>query len=586
MDGNSLPKKQYLTRRGSRFYLRRRVPDELREALGKTEVVESLKTSDRREAQYRLSQRMAELDAEFERLRRPRSVTVSSLNEMTFLHIDDLVGAWAETELQEEHLRAEHDRPDEEVLSSGEIAGDEHDLRSELSALRNGGDPSLRSRIEAAADRLLIESGFPCEPLPSSGIFSRVQRVANIDKKSPKYDYLCRKVANALERILSARLLLSHGGSAAANSALGSSDRRIRYSATNLGNAIDGFKADRARRLVRPKTELDTNVAIRVIEEVLGREMPLEQIDIAACRRVISIFERLPVNAAKKFPKLTYVEAAEKADQEGIQRVSMSTAGKNIRIFSSILNWAVDEGMLDRNPVPMNALRGRRQHDEHSRSPFTTEQLRRIFSAPLYAGCVDDEYNYMTPGPNRPRGARFFIPLLALYHGCRLNELCQLRVDDVISKNGILALDLTAKKTDQRVKNSASKRIVPLHETVLRAGFEEFVESMRAKGEERLWPELEVNSRGYYSDAFQKWFSRFLEKADAREGKKSFHCFRHNFRDAAREASMESEMARALGGWTRRSIDEFYGAGPSVERLKAQIDKISYEGLDLSHLFS
>lgn len=58
-----------LVRRGTRYYYRGRVPEDLKHHYGKSEIIVSLKTSDRLEADYALSQMKATLFAEFARIR-------------------------------------------------------------------------------------------------------------------------------------------------------------------------------------------------------------------------------------------------------------------------------------------------------------------------------------------------------------------------------------------------------------------------------------------------------------------------------------------------------------------------------------
>ncbi len=67
-----------------------------------------------------------------------------------------------------------------------------------------------------------------------------------------------------------------------------------------------------------------------------------------------------------------------------------------------------------------------------ARLPFSTEQLRAIFNAPPY----DDA--------DAPRGARFYVPLVALYSGARLNEICQLATDNVQTMDGVQVIVIRA----------------------------------------------------------------------------------------------------------------------------------------------
>ena len=253
-------------------------------------------------------------------------------------------------------------------------------------------------------------------------------------------------------------------------------------------------------------------------------------------------------------------------------------------------NWR-----LIRNPAEGLAIPDDR-NERDLRSPFTVEQLKAIFSAPLYTGCKDDEEGYGIPGPNIIRRGRFWVPLIALWTGMRLGEVCQLRTNDVTAYEGvpvILINDAGEPGEDEgdrkRIKTAAGKRFVPVHPELERIGLLVFAEHMKSKGETRLFPEIAPDTLGYLSGTFSKWFNdkrRFLGKVGVASPGVSFHSFRHNYRDALREAEISLERVRALGGWRRDSGGEesIYGRGLQAATLYAEIKKVRYPGLDLSHL--
>lgn len=94
------------------------------------------------------------------------------------------------------------------------------------------------------------------------------------------------------------------------------------------------------------------------------------------------------------------------------------------------MNWAVNEELADRNPAKALRLPDPVAKRD-KRLPFSKTQLRQIFDAPLYRGCVDGLRGYNRVGPERPRNARFWVPLIGLFSGARLGEICQLDVADV-----------------------------------------------------------------------------------------------------------------------------------------------------------
>lgn len=213
-----------------------------------------------------------------------------------------------------------------------------------------------------------------------------------------------------------------------------------------------------------------------------------------------------------------------------------------------------------------------------------------MFSAPLFTGCRDDGHGYAMPGPNRPKNARFWIPLIALFNGLRLNEACQLDVADIQTVDGIVCFVITASAcgpTDKRLKTASSERVVPIHPELLRLGFMGFVDK-RARAGEKLFGEVALGATGYRSATFSAWFARFAAKAGANTEKTCFHSFRHSFRDALREAGIPRDIALALGGWSRppgscdsSSVSDVCGRGYRIETLFEAIRKVGYPDLDL-----
>ncbi|KUM25970.1 hypothetical protein AU467_23535 [Mesorhizobium loti] len=139
----------------------------------------------------------------------------------------------------------------------------------------------------------------------------------------------------------------------------------------------------------------------------------------------------------------------------------------------------------------------------------------------------------------------------------------------------------------KRVKTAAGHRFVPVHPELKRIGLLTFVTDQRAKhpADAALFPELPAGTTGYRSDPFSKFFARFLDKVGITDQKKVFHSFRHNYRDALREADISIEKVRALGGWTTGNTEDAYGKGLSAGTLAAAIKTVGYPGLDLSHLY-
>ncbi|WP_193378797.1 site-specific integrase, partial [Sphingobium sp. ba1] len=358
-----------------------------------------------------------------------------------------------------------------------------------------------------------------------------------------------------------------------------------------IGDVYDRYIAD-PKHAWSKRTAIAHTTTRKWVVEAFGEATSLNEITREACREFVELLRNMPAHADKRFPKLPMREAVAAAKLSGEQRlINAANVNAYINRFGGVMNWAMNEGYIDRNP-----LKGLKLTDpvkkRDKRRPFSTGQLTRIFTAPLYVGCLDDERGYAVPGEQRPRRGRFWLPLLALFGGLRANEGAQLEVSDVQWIDNIPCLRIaegwSQTGDEKRVKTGASERIVPIHDALVSFGFLAFVEAQRVHGETNLFPELPIGHLGYRSTGLSRWFARFLIGADAAGPLTCFHSFRHNFRDGLRESKVDRDIALLLGGWTTdgkgTAIADNYGSGYSASTLAEALNTVRYPTLDLSHL--
>ncbi len=351
-----------------------------------------------------------------------------------------------------------------------------------------------------------------------------------------------------------------------------------------LNQLVEGFLNDPRRRGVSEKRRIDYEMVFRILREVWGGQKRVRDLVREDFREVSRLIRAIPKHSTKIFPGIAFAEAARRAEENELPKLNPKTVASHLQKVSTLFRWAEDEDYVERNLARGLADPGAGTHSEDDRHPFSIEELQKIFSAPLFSGCIDDQRNHARPGPNRPKRARFWVPLIGLFHGMRLNEICQLRVDQLCHEGGIWFFDVRAADVGQRLKTQQSRRRVPVHPILGRAGIVEYAVRLRDDGQSRLFPELSMDSRGYYSRKLTRWFPRFLLSCGVQSERKSFHSFRHNWRDAARAAKISSEVAEAIGGWGRKNTAAKYGSGYSLRFLQGEISKIEY-ALDISHLY-
>jgi integrase len=192
------------------------------------------------------------------------------------------------------------------------------------------------------------------------------------------------------------------------------------------------------------------------------------------------------------------------------------TINKNLERMSSLLKFAISKPKyaLRHNPFSGHSL------DDSSvrqREPFTIDELFSLFSAAEHS-----QRRYKTT-------YSYWLPLMGLLTGARLNELCQLHLSDFEIIGGIHCINIQDAEDGQRVKNNSVRRLVPVHDKLVEFGLIRHVERLRNHGCDRLFPNLELTEDGY-GKVPSKWFGRFKERCGIIEKHtKVFHSFRHTF---------------------------------------------------------
>ncbi|MBF0503288.1 MAG: site-specific integrase [Candidatus Riflebacteria bacterium] len=158
----------------------------------------------------------------------------------------------------------------------------------------------------------------------------------------------------------------------------------------------------------------------------------------------------------------------------------------------------------------------------------------------------------------------------------RLNEICQLRTEDIVTVDGILAFDLN--DTGEKVlKNLTSSRIIPIHPDLIRIGFLDYVAVIREKGLPRLWMKL-TRREDSYAKQFSSYFQRFNRKYITDNPRKVMHSFRHMFANQLKQACVRTEIISELLGHTHGSISiDRYGKPFDAKTLLGSMNALRFE---------
>lgn len=298
----------------------------------------------------------------------------------------------------------------------------------------------------------------------------------------------------------------------------------------------------------------------------------------------------LPADLHQTRRRLKVTTLAELVEaSEGLPRMLGTRADAYVSKISEAFKWAAQRDYIRKNPAAGVIERSKKTtRDQDDQPEFTDENLGLIFSAPWFVNGKGERTAGGTYSSFRPY--QFWMPLLALFTGGRLNELAQLHLTDVKrTPGGTWFLDFNrtsganADEPDKRFKTRNSIRQVPLHPELIRLGLPDYAQALRGAGHDRLFPELRFDRVKGYSKQCGQWFDeRFLGKLlkIPRDGKQVFHSFRHNFvsalyrLDPAPGEFTINELSGHERGETMSAIRYAKGLGPDA--LQIHVDRLTF----------
>jgi integrase len=263
-------------------------------------------------------------------------------------------------------------------------------------------------------------------------------------------------------------------------------------------------------------------------------------------------------------------------DMKFAKTLSIERINKNLQRAGMLFEYAIRHGIYEGvNPgTDLNLPDNKWAADK--RAPFTDSELERLFRSNKY---IQDSFN---------KAYRFWIPILGLFHGMRLNEIAGLYLDDVKqSDDGVWYFDLFSRKSNPK----AARRVAPLHPFLIsELNFLDHVEKMRGQGFDRVFPELS-KSRDGYGKNFSRWFNETYKQEcgiESKDGRmRDFHSFRTTFVTRLRHYKVHDRMLKSVVGHSTNIdiTDRYTDPYPPEQLLKEVIERVDFHRtIDLSHL--
>jgi len=262
-------------------------------------------------------------------------------------------------------------------------------------------------------------------------------------------------------------------------------------------------------------------------------------------------------------------------------RLSVDTQTKLISRMTSLWNFLIDEypEYVTQNVFKKKSVTITSRKAKDKRESFTDEDIKTIFHHKNFLPAIFEAHDNQ-----KIKYPYFFIPILALLMGARLEEICQMRVTDIKKVNGIWVYRIREEgeygDEETRVKNPYSERDIPLHQELVHTlDFVRYVKHIKKLGYERVFWELPKRGNVYSKNVGKFFNQKYLVKLGLKKKGKSFHSFRHSVETHLSNSNVNGRYIDFLQGHSQKGIGGsvyMKGIKPEV-LLKDCVDKLSWD---------
>ena len=482
------------------YHLRIRIPKDISPYFPFNELKRSLHTSTYKQASSLVKSYVAEAEKVFTMIR-SKTLTTPMIFKIVEKYLDNLLSDYEkeiDTVLREKH---EH----EEIQKY---------------AIENA-DRNIKKNKEFLAKNKYVEA----RQKKAVNILEKNEIV--VDKDSPEFRELCKELVLAsitMSEVLKSRLT---GDQHPYDVEL-----RNRKKSNTLQDVMEGYlqkseKINKYRSLAKLPEKFK-----KIIEcfeyETNENVILLSNIDNNLTLKVAERLKKYPSYRFARYPDKTLDEIYKMND---VQYSSYTTVEEEIKLLSALFTFALKRfDGLDRNfadDISKEILGKVTEMESECRDVFRPEDIKEILK-----NLIEVKRKNFHSSPHL-----FLIPLIALYSGMRVNEICQLYVEDIKQIGGMWCFDNNENHLGKSLKNTNSKRINPIHHDLVEIGLISFCESQKKKGMTLLWQGVRKIScdyyeiRGSHSHYFDKWFNGTFKKKLklSNPEKQTFHSFRHTF---------------------------------------------------------
>jgi integrase len=361
---------------------------------------------------------------------------------------------------------------------------------------------------------------------------------------------------------------------------------------------------------IKPEDQINNKLVTELVEEFLNEKMVIANVvkkTLTSYRDALNVFldildnptiakvnrvnvqlyknslMKLPKNM-NKLPQLRNKTILEKINS-GFETIAPTTIKNTARKVKEFLKWGFEQKYFEEDfGQILSGIVKKSKKDNENTASFDDHDLNKIF------GYTEYQLNLFKGYP-----FRYWIPLIGLYTGCRLNEICQLYVKDICNDDGIHYFNITKEnhrlingKIDKKLKSFASERKIPIHKKLIDLGIFDYIEEVRKHNEERLFPHLNYSKSDEkyirkVSDFFNSTYKGKgllnivgIEKKTS-NGSKNFHSFRKTMRNHLYQIGIDPNKIDDIIGHEKQGTgNKVYSNPLNLKEKKKIIDSVIF----------
>ena len=331
----------------------------------------------------------------------------------------------------------------------------------------------------------------------------------------------------------------------------------------------------------RKETIGETEQTYEDVKELIG-DKPIGEYTNLDGRNFRTAIISLPKNRKKmkQYRDFNLLQLLE-MDVPEEDRLSVDTQTKLISRMTSLWNFLIDEypEYVSHNVFKKKSVTVTSRKAKDKRESFTDDDIKTIFHHKNFLPAVFEGHGRQTI-----KYPYYFVPILAVLMGARLEEICQMRVADIMKVDGIWVYRIREEgkynEEETRVKNPYSERDIPLHpELIDTLKFVQYVKHIKKLGHERVFWELPKRGTVYSKNVGKFFNEKYLVKIGIKKRGKSFHSFRHSVETHLTNANVNGRYIDFLQGHSQKGVGgNVYMKGIRVDvLLKDCVEKLIWD---------